>query len=353
MSYQLVNMRMSRIIAHEVYKRSDTGDPLPPKCSQDFTQLDPGGLSTLQERMINTLGDESYSIEMSIAQEDPSSAYAVCCQLLDSNDGSFKSLSNQLAIKLTAAQSSRRIPGGILVIFDGLVGNQNHRYIGLIKAEIHSGFSLQETDNNLLLKFLSDLLLTPQQKLYKIAAFIELHRPASPQLRTPADFKVLVYDHNMTRFETRQAARYFYETFLGCIFSPSDKKLTSDFYHDTREFVQSLVLADEAKLDINSSLYTYLKVDQSTVIKVADFAQQYLEPPIRDNYQSFMAEKGLPQNAITKDVTYIKNYLRRRNLHFTSGVKITAPSQHFDELVRITDNDNTVVSIQGTIQRED
>jgi hypothetical protein len=354
MPYQLINLRIDKIIAHEVYKRTETRDVVQPKCSHDFTQLDSGGLSTLQERIVNTLGDESYCIEMSIAQEDSTSAYGTCCQLLGADNNTFKSLSNQLANKLALSQLSRRIPGGILVIFDGLVGNLNHRYIGLIKAEIHSGFSLQETDGNLLLKFLSDLLLTPQQKLYKIALFIEVNRPSNPELRTPGDFKVLVYDHNMTRFETRQAAQYFYETFLGCSFSPSDKKLTSDFYHDTREFIQSLPIGDEAKLDINSSLYTYLKVAQSNISTVSDFADQYLEPPIRDNYNTFMIGKGLPEHAFTKDITYIKNFLKRRNLRFTSGVKISAPSQRFDDLVRVTgrDGNKTVVHIEGTIERE-
>jgi hypothetical protein len=354
MPYQLINLRINKIIAHEIYQRSETRDIVPPKCSHDFTPLDPSGLSTLQERIINTLGDESYCIEMNIAQNDPTSTYCICCQLLDSDHATYKTLSNELANKLSLSQSSRRIPGGILVIFDGLVGNLNHRYIGIIKAEMHSGFSLQETNGNLLLKFLSDLLLTPEQKLYKIGLFIEVNRPANSNARTPSDFKVFVYDHNMTRFETRQAAQYFYEAFLGCIFSPSDKKLTSDFYHNSREFIQSLPLAEELKLDLNTSLYTYLKVDQANIIKVSEFADQYLQTPIKDNFKEFMTNKGLPEHAINKDTTYIKNYLKRRNLQFTSGVKIIAPSQRFDELVQVqeTEDNKTTVYIEGKVERE-
>jgi hypothetical protein len=352
MVYQLTNLRIEKIIAHQIFTRSVTRDIVPPKYSHDFTQLDPSGLSTFQDRIVDTVGNESYCIEMSIAQEEPTNTYGICCQLLEADNTTFKSLSNQLANKLTQSQSSRKIPGGIMVIFTGLVGNLNKRYIGIIKAEIHGGFSIQEINDNLLLKYLSDLLLTPQQKLYKIALFIEVNRPANPELRTPGDFSVLVYDHNMTRFETRQAAQYFYEAFLGCSFSPSDKKITSDFYHHTREFTDSL--ESETKLDVNTSLYTYLKVDQSNVINVSDFAERYLDGTIRDGYREFMTQKGLPEHAVTKDITYIKNYLRRRNLKFTSDVRISAPSERFRELVQVrgTDGNKTIVAVEGTIERE-
>jgi hypothetical protein len=156
----------------------------------------------------------------------------------------------------------------------------------------------------------------------------------------------------MTRFETRQAAQYFYEAFLGCSFSPSDKKLTSDFYHYSREFNEGLEL--EKKLDTNTSLYTYLKVDQSDVINVSDFAQRYLDDKDRDKYCEFMTKKGLPDHAVKKDITYIKNYLKRRNLRFTSDVKISAPSERFNDLVQVrgTDGKKTIVAIEGSIERE-
>lgn len=355
MGSQLVNLRIDRIIAHQVFKRTETRDIVPPKCSNELTQLDPSGLNTLQERIIGALGDDSHCIEMTIVNDGPDSVYQICSHLLESSEDTFKSLSNALVNKLARSQTSRRIPGGIVVIFTGLVGNEDHKYAGIIKAELHGGFSINEDDNTLLLQYLSDLLLTPQQKLYKIAMVIEINRTNNPELRTPDDFKVLVYDHNMTRTETRQAAQYFYESFLGCTFSPSNKKLTSDFYYNTKEFISSIEQDDETKLDLNTSLYTYLKVSQSNVIKLSEFADQYLQPEFRDNYQNFMTARGLPAHAVTKDLTYLRHKLRRRSLRFTSKVKISAPSDHFDELVNIRgrENSKTIVAIEGQVERED
>jgi hypothetical protein len=336
MSFQFVNLRIHKIIAHEIFHRNEDREIVAPKYSNDFTKLDQNGLIVLQERIINVLGNESYSIEMTIDQYDTNSTFDICMRLLDFNDEHFKELSRELPNKLAQAQTSRKIPGGVVVAFKGLIGQSNHRFIGIIKAEVHSGFSIIEKGDKLLLNFLSDLLLTPQQKLYKIAIFIEKkYKGNSKILNTPDNFKVFIFDHNMTRLETQQAAQYFYETFLGCSFSPSNKKLTSDFYHKTKEYIDSLTLEEEKKIDLNTGLYTYLKVSQKSIVEVVEFAEEYVEEKNRDEYMHFMYDQGIPTHAIKKDLTYLKYKLKRRNLKFTSNVKIIAPSEQFDDLVNI------------------
>jgi len=270
MVYQLVNLRINRIVAHQVFQRTITGEMVDPQCSQECTVLPQPGLTALQTRITEALGNDSHCIEMYISQNGPSSVYDHCNHLLDANEVDFISISHVVADKLSHSQISRKIPGGILIMFDGLVGHQNHRFIGIIKAELQEGFSLQTAANKLLLTFISKLLLTPSQKFYKIGAFIETNSPDDPAHRTPDDYVVLVYDHNlMTRTEEGQAAKYFYETFLGCSFSPSDKKLTSDFFYKTREYIDELQVGEEEKLDLQSSLYSYLKVSQSNVVEVS------------------------------------------------------------------------------------
>jgi hypothetical protein len=353
MAFNFSNLRINRIIVHQVFQRNDNRELISPKFSIDFTNLDQGGFSTLQDRIINALGDESHSIEMHINDSSPNSTFDICSRLIDAKNEDFKELSKSIPNKLAQAQTSRKIPGGIVVLFDGLIGPNNKHYLGIIKAEIHSGFNIIENENLLLLNFLSELLLTPQQKLYKIAMFIEdNHTDQLPKI--PDNFLVFVYDHNMTRSETQQAAQYFYDSFLGCSFSPSDKKLTSDFYHFTKDHIENMDVSEEIKLDLNTSLYSYLKVSQSNVINVVEYAEQYLEQEQRDSYSNFMYEKGFPDRAITKDITYIKYKLRRRNLKFTSDVKISAPSDQFEDLVNIAGSDNgrTLVSIKGNISKE-
>ncbi len=354
MAFQFSNLRIDRIIVHQVFQRDENRAIVPPKFSTELTVLDQFGISTFQERIVNALGNASHSIEMTISESDANSTFNICSQLLDASHNDFKNNSKSLPLKLAQAQTSRKIPGGILVIFDGQIGPNNKRFIGIIKAEIHSGFSIEEQNNRLLLKYLSELLLTPQQKLYKIAIFVEELRTTSIP-KDPENYIVFVYDHNMTRSETQQAAQYFYESFLGCSFSPSNKKLTSDFYTFTKEHINSLEINEEEKLDLNTSLYTYLKTSQNTFIEVSEFANQYFNLNERDSYLEFMYSKGIPERAILKDISYIKYKLRRRNIKFTSNVRISAPSDQFNELVQIeqTNDNRTLVSIKGIISRDD
>ncbi|MEQ4488136.1 MAG: nucleoid-associated protein [Dehalococcoides mccartyi] len=351
---QLVNLRIQRLIIHQVFPRNDTQNLVPPTYSTQFTPLSPPASATLQNRVVNTAGDQSYCIEMAIVRDDPGSVYSLVCQSLAASDDAFMPLSRDITLRLAQAQTSRRIPGGIVAIFSGLVGSENFRYIGIIKAEFHEGFNLKEEASALTIEFLSKLLLTPQQKLYKIALFIETHRCEVAEAHTCDDFRTLVYDHNMTAQETRQAAKYFYDSFLGCNFSPTDKKLTSDFYHNTKEFISSTSLPDDTKLDLNGSLYSYLKVEQSNVVNVSEFANRFMQPELRDGYNGFMIERGTPPASFPKNIDYLKYKLRRRDIRFTSDVKISAPADKFDELISIQDQDenHTIVSIKGKLERE-
>lgn len=355
MSSLFTNLKIKKIIVHEVFKLNENREIIEPRFSNHLSNLDSKGLNTLQERIIEALGNDSHCIEMYVSNADPNSTFDISTKLLNSDSDEFIHLSKEIPIKLTRAQTSRKIPGGTVVVFSGEIGIQNYRFLGIIKAEIHGGFSLYVEDDRLLLKYLSDLLLTPQQKLYKIGMFIEKQQnKLIDTVRDPSDFIVYVYDHNLTRNETQTAAQYFYQSFLGCSISPSDKKLTRDFFSNTKEFIESLNIDEENKLDLVSGLYTYLKVDQSNVILAHEFATRYLPQDSRDNYINYLEEKGIPLHGIHKDLSYLKYKLRKRKLVFSSDVRILAPADDFDELVQILDtkNNRTTLSIKGKIEKE-
>ncbi|MFC2038967.1 hypothetical protein ACFLUG_04280, partial [Chloroflexota bacterium] len=102
-----------------------------------------------------------------------------------------------------------------------------------------------------------------------------------------------------------------------------------------------------------NSLYSYLKVSQSNIVEISGFAQDYLEPSYRDGYRTHMTQKNLPEHAISKDLSYLTNKLRRRQIHFSSKVRIIAPADRFNEIVDIrgSENGRTIVSIEGNIER--
>ncbi len=351
MGLDLVNFKLDKIVIHQIFDRQLDGSSVPPIYTDSMTVLDQNAVNTFKDRVVKALGDDSHCIEMYVANGTSGSVFDYVCQLLVANDHDFVSVTKNVALKLANSQTSRNIPGGIVLVFSGTVGFNNRRYVGIIKAELHEGFNLETIDRKLSIRYFSELFLTPQMKLYKIAFFKENDDNVS---KSQNDFTVLVFDHVMTRTESRSAAKYFYETFLGCEFSPSDKKLTSDFYYYTKDFINNLEMTDEDKLDLQSSLYSYLKVNQSSQVQVSTFAQDFLPLNLRDTYRTFMEDKNFPSHAINKDITNLKNKLRLRDIRFTSHVRITAPPEQFDELVKIKEYeyDHTIVSIKGKMERE-
>jgi len=348
------NLTIDRIILHEIYKRGPNRELQPPKYSQGLTILDQPGLATLQSRIVAALGSGSHSIEMSIERDGEDSVFQKAAKCIRCEEAGFIAHSQILAGELAQRQTSRRLPGGIVVVFNGTIGTDPKRTIGIMKAEIHEGFNTERDEGRVSMKFLSDLLLTPYQKMYKIGIFVEQEVVEDEDaLRSPHEFKALVYDHNMNKAETQQAAMYFYDSYLGCSISPTAKKLTRDFYEHTRGFIQTLDKTDEEKKDLNFCLYTYLKMSQAPTISAEDFAMEYLgTPEVKDSYSRHMRGKGFPETAIVKDITYIKNKLKMRGLTFSSKIKILGPSEGFNDMVVIEGvvDGRTIVSIQGQVE---
>lgn len=354
MTLQLANLIINRIVSHEIYPKNDDGSNEPPKLNNSLTILKSEGIETLQKRIIDAVGSQSKCFEMEIQKDDEESLFQKICQMLSSHDTNFISLSHDIARELNKSHFSRNIPGGMLVIFDGLIGMDSKKMIGIIKAEIHGGFGKKDKGTNLIIEFLNSLFLTPQQRLYKIAIFVENNEDNGEGLRNKDDFEVFIYDHNISKSDPLSAAGYFYNTFLGCSFASNDKKLTKDFFNYTQEYIYGLNIIEEEKIDYSTALFSYIKLNQSGEINIMDFATEYLEEKHIDTYRNFMTEKGLPDISFHKDITLIRSKLRKRSLRFSSGIRVIAPSEEFDNLFKIIEEkeNETIIEIKGKIENE-
>lgn len=329
------NLSINRVIIHEVFQRQDDRAIVPPRCGNALVNLNQDALDALRDRVISAMGSASRSMEMGIIHSGVDSAVSIAKKLVDADDVLFIVESKATADKLSTAQSRRDLPGGILVVFSGTAGYPAKRMIGLIKAETHNGFTRQtDPDGTLLLCFLTDLILTPQTKLYKIGAFIESDPNAEEPI--PAGWRAFIYDDLMTGANRLKAAQYFYEAFLGCAFPETSARMTKTFHDLTKTFIKGLDVSDERKTDLHNALVTYLKVDQGATVEVAAFAEKYFgEPELRDAYTQFMVNKEFPQNAVAKDLTDVAGELRYRKVIFTNDIKLTGPADKFEKLVKM------------------
>lgn len=332
------NLKINRVVIHEVFKRDDDKNQVKPRYGDKLISLGQDALGALKNRVITAMGKASQSVEMTINKSGQGSMLGLGRELLVADDTAFVVKSGVVADLLSSAQLYRNIPGGILVVFTGEVDHPAKRVIAVIKAEPQNGFTRRVNDGGGLdLEFLTDLILTPQAKLYKIGVFVEID-PVKAASNKPAEgFQAFIYDVGMTGANRDAAAQYYYDLFLGCSFPQSSARLTKDFHDLTKMFIQSLDLPEETKTDLHTGLYSYLKVSQVQTVQVNEFAQSYLsDDGMRDTYEQFMVARKFPTNAVPKDLTDVAPHLRQRKVRFRSDVRLTAPADRFDELIQVT-----------------
>jgi hypothetical protein len=172
MSFNFDNLLFKRIILHNVYKPNNEGR-VDPFTSQHLTILDVEGLKKLQERISSALGNGSHSLQMDIAQDGGTSCFHWATKLLNNADESYISDSAEIAELHTTAHTSKNWPGGTLVIIDATAGAANKRCLFIIKAEQQAGFVEKENGADVILEYMTNLILTPQARLYKVGAFVE------------------------------------------------------------------------------------------------------------------------------------------------------------------------------------
>lgn len=354
MSFSFAHLTINRLIVHEVYKREDTREMIPPRFNNELTMLEAEGLNVLQSRIISALGSDSYGVQMEVSNIRENSTFDLSSKMLYQDDENFIAMSQTIANKLAEAQDNRRIPGGVVVIFDGEIGG-GYKYLGIIKAEIHGGFTIDKSDTRILFKYISDLLLTPTQKLYKIGMFIETQtNEDDDDVRMADDFDVYVYDQNISGKDIDKAAIYFYNTFLGCSVCANNKKLTKDFYNFTKDFIDKFIDDSGEKYDLNDALYTYLKVSQCQFVMITEFAEMYLPEEKRDTYGNYMQTKQFPGNAIPKDISLLETKLAKRRMKFSTNISISGPSNKFRELVKIieSNNEKAIIEVMGKVKEQ-
>ena len=270
---------------------------------------------------------------MQIGDGGADSACSIASELVAAgSDDDFVTKSKRFADRLVSAQLYRTIPGGIVVVFSGTVGAASLPYAAVLKAETQAGFQKEIADGRLSMTFVQELFLTPATRLYKIGMFV---REAAAREALPAGWAATVYDSQMSATKRDGAAQYFYENFLGCSIPENSARLVRTFFESTRQFIRDLDLPAESRADMLTSLYTYLKVDQTPTVEVAAFSNSYIPADHRDNYRAFMQGVGLPMTAIAKDISEIGNALRQRKFVFPNNIKLTAPPEAFHDMITI------------------
>ncbi|WP_370388853.1 nucleoid-associated protein [Snodgrassella alvi] len=346
---------INKIIAHRVYARNADKTIDPPKISNHLINLSNEAKTSLESRITNALGNKSHGIEMTIRETDDNSFFNIAANALFDSDSEFIIKTSMLAQNLSKAQLSVNTPGGILIIAKGHVGEDDKRFIIVIKAEPQSGFQTSDNDDNISLEYIKDLLLTDAQRLYKIGFLVEETNQSRTKLHV-SNFRAFLFDHLLTSIDTKKAGSYFYYNFLGMSIAESSKKLTQNFFEFTKNFIDNSGMTDDEKIDTHEALRVMLK-NQDAMISVHDFAKQNLSVEYQNQYEKFMEKKNFPSNSVIKDTEYIKKRLNtRRKYCFSNNVIISTPSNKTEEylsLKELEDQKYTQITIKGLLQKQE
>lgn len=350
---EIKSLSFPRLITHEIPLYNGSAND-PKFSSRLINALQNDATRTLHDRLQGSLGVRSNSIEMEIVETFDGSVFDSILKSFKGDETVFIAESKRICRKLANSQQKKNIPGGTLIAMQGTTDSNRYPIYILIKAEEQNGFTkILDERNDVDLQYVDNLLLTPAQKLYKIASYIYVNfdDPESDPI-----FEVRVFDNNMTSTETRTAATYFYETFLGCTFLLSDRKLNEIFYTQSKLFIQHLPVEEEEKIDYHNALAVYM-TDRAPTISSSEFASRHLPTTSIDEFTNHLSNSGFPLQRVPKNLSLLKNRIKKRKLNFSNDVRITAPAERFDELIRIqstdTINNTTIIQINARILHQD
>lgn len=332
----IINLQIQKIVIHQIHQRDNDGNKVTPSRGTEFIRFDTEAMDTFKSRFINAIGSDSKAVPMSIVNQESTDLPKLVDILSDSNDEDYISLSYDVANKLADAQQRRNLPGGIVVVFSGHYGATPKKFVGIMKAEIHSAYEkmVDELTKEITLQYIEEALLTPATKLYKTAAFFEKSTILKgDDLNSKWD--VLVSDSQISQTEGKAAAHYFYSSFLGCGYPETSARTTKQFYEATCKFLNDMDVSEEKRNDLHNALISYLKHENSDVVNPAEFSNRYFDVATSDSYSEFLEDNEIPATAFTKDVEYISGKLKTRKLSFSKNVKLIAPSQVFKDLIDI------------------
>jgi nucleoid-associated protein YejK len=334
---ELINLEIRRIIIHQVYRRDEQGNVRTPLQSHEYTRFDTSAMLAFKNRVADALGDRSKAVQMKVHDQSPTSTPALVDTVINQNDAEFAVSSYDFATKLAAAQHSKNIPGGILVVFTGTYGVNNSNFLAFIKAEVHSGYEIDTDDETgeISLKFVEELLLTPGTKLYKTGAFFEKPHVVGASGDLNEKWTPYVSDNQINKVDGKAAAQYFFADFLGCAYPETSARTTKSFLDESTRFISNLDAPEEQRSNYLNALKSYLKVEGSSIVNPNEFADRIFDTDTRDSYIGHLTSNGIPATAFTKDLEHISNSLKLTRIRFSQDIKISIPSDKFNDLMEI------------------
>lgn len=320
----IANLEIDKIVIHRVHKKNDGEEFGFAEYSENLFNFGEIELETLKRRIATAFSKSKRFFKLEISKFDDNSFYGYSRNLKNSNNEEFLRSSKSIADLLATSHSKRTIPGGLLLILDGLITNKH--FVLVIKAELQEAFTIKEINNQKLVELVNDLFLSPAKDFYKIGFIIEDHNHLTP----PNDlYSCFMYDDNFSAGK-RDLAEYFYSNFLGFDTDRNDKLITKNFREDVFRFIETNVESFDDKRGLKSAVNTLYREDTTGIINPQEFAESYLPENL---LRLFGSEVGSNYpNSFTKDLALVDHSLDRGQIKLVDNLTIAGPSHSIDNV---------------------
>lgn len=331
-----VKLDIDKIAIHQIFPRGEDSKEVSPGQGTELIKFDDEALSDFKQRIFNSLGHDSSAVEMVITDDKNGSTPFYVNSLHDCDDKTFISTSYEIAKNLSKAQTRRGISGGIVVVFSATYQYNKLPLVGIIKADLYSGYEKKLDDETgiISLKHVKELLLTPSTRLYKSAGFFKRDGVKDS---TPLGEKWIVHisDYQIDKSDGKAAAQYFYQGFLGCDYPSSSARTTKAYFELTCNFINKMDINEEERTNLHNVLYAELKSGKSQKVDPMAFAGAYMSTDNIDNFRNYLDDSNFQVSPFIKDIEYITSKLKSRRVKFSKNIRISAPSEVFEEYVNI------------------
>lgn len=351
----LQHLTISRAVLFDIPPDLPNKMPGVPTGGQALVALGAPAKIMVTKRLAGALGKNANGMEVSVVDSSAISFFQIACSAIDGNDANFLAKCQIMATMLAAAQNNKHLAHSKLMVIQGSVTAGQLPYLVTVKAELQDGLSDRPGANaQQSVQYLKDLFMTESQRLFKIGYIKRNVAQATNNAGTylPSEHVIHLFDHLMTSTETRNAAFYFYNGFLGCNTAASARARTRDFFENTLVFIKASGLPPDKQLDLTEALRADLRSNSNTV-NVVDFSTAHMTQPVKTAYEKFMfQEKQFPNHSVAKDTEYVNAKLkRRRKIVFSNGISLSSPPQLMSS-IKVTENANgsTTLDIPGTVE---
>ncbi|MFK3843354.1 nucleoid-associated protein [Serratia sp. NPDC087055] len=331
-----VVLEIDKIAIHQVFVREDSQVPVKPVKGKELIRFDQHAMSDFKRRVLDSLANGSSAVRMMISDHNEGRTPSIINRLHGLSDKDFIDESYHIAERLAEAQKRKNISGGIVVVFSATYNPKKLKFVGIIKADIHSAYqkAVDPETNEISLTYVKEVLLTPSTRLYKSAGFF-MREDAAETEDLNTQWLVDISDYQIDKSDGKAAAQYFYQDFLGCAYPSTSARRTKEYFELTSSFISRMKISEEDRNDLHNALYSDLKAKRSERVSPLEFANEYMSDIDVDNFREYLENANFAVEPFIKNIEHLTGKLKSRRVKFSRDIRITAPSDVFKELVEI------------------